>query len=77
MCQDPFPCLLGIDLPSLESVAAFCPFLLWTCPGGSQLIPSLLVLGKFGPSREKEEAASPCGEKHLLCVPFVQAWLTP
>lgn len=41
MCQDPFLCLPGIDLPSLGSAAAFWPFLDWMCPGGSQLTPRL------------------------------------
>lgn len=38
------------------------------CPEGSQLIPSLLLLGKLGRSKEKEEAASPSGEKNILCL---------
>lgn len=55
-------------LPSLISVAALCLFLLWMCSAGSQLIPSLLLLGKFHHSKEKEEAVSPSGEKNILCL---------
>lgn len=40
------------------------------CPEGSQLIPSLLLLGKLGRSKEKEEAASPSGEKTSCACSF-------
>lgn len=65
--------MLRIVLPSPVSAAALCPFLLWMCPRGSQLIASLLLLGKLGHRKEKEEAVNPSGEKHLVPVPFVQA----